>query len=242
MAILVVEDEVDLSDLLSYILRRAGHEVIIAGDGDAALRVWRERDPELVLLDIGLPCRTGWDVCQTIRGESSTPVMILSGADTEEDIVRGLDLGAEDYITKPFSPRLLQARIKTVLRRARTKSDLPRSESTVDAGDLRLNKDWHTVSHEDNTIRLTKLEHKVLQELALHMGQVVPHDELIEKVWGYKGETSSNILKGHIRNLRMKLAQLDSRTTIRIMPGVGYVLSKLPEAAVDRDRVAMVNS
>ncbi|HWC28561.1 MAG TPA: response regulator transcription factor, partial [Dehalococcoidia bacterium] len=168
MAILVVEDEADLSDLLSYILRRAGHEVLIASDGDAALRVWRERSPELVLLDIGLPCRTGWEVCQTIRGESSTPVMILSGADSEDDIVRGLDLGAEDYVTKPFSPRLLQARIKTVLRRNRNKSNGARAaESTVDAGDLRLNQDWHTVSNEERSIRLTRIEHKVLQELAL---------------------------------------------------------------------------
>jgi DNA-binding response OmpR family regulator len=231
MAILVVEDEADLSDLLSYILRRAGHEVLIASDGDAALRVWRERSPELVLLDIGLPCRTGWEVCQTIRGESSTPVMILSGADSEDDIVRGLDLGAEDYVTKPFSPRLLQARIKTVLRRNRNKSNGARAaESTVDAGDLRLNQDWHTVSNEERSIRLTRIEHKVLQELALHMDQVVPHDELIEKVWGYKGESSSNILKGHIRNLRLKLANIDSRTTIRIMPGVGYVLSKTAQA------------
>jgi DNA-binding response OmpR family regulator len=228
MAILVVEDEADLSDLLSFILRRAGHEVFIAADGDSALRVWRERSPELVLLDIGLPCRTGWEVCQTIRRESTTPVMILSGADTEEDIVRGLDLGAEDYVTKPFSPRLLQARIKTVLRRSRT-SDSGRTEATVDAGDLMLNQDWHTVSNQDRSVRLTRLEHKVLQELALHLDQVVPHDELIEKVWGYTGETSSNILKGHIRNLRLKLAHLDSNTTIRIMPGVGYVLSKSPK-------------
>ncbi|HLG12691.1 MAG TPA: response regulator transcription factor [Dehalococcoidia bacterium] len=228
MAILVVEDEADLSDLLSFILRRAGHEVFIAADGDSALRVWRERSPELVLLDIGLPCRTGWEVCQTIRRESTTPVMILSGADTEEDIVRGLDLGAEDYVTKPFSPRLLQARIKTVLRRSRA-SDSGRTEATVDAGDLMLNQDWHTVSNQDRSVRLTRLEHRVLQELALHIGQVVPHDELIEKVWGYTGETSSNILKGHIRNLRLKLAHLDSNTTIRIMPGVGYVLSKSPK-------------
>jgi DNA-binding response OmpR family regulator len=96
MAILVVEDESDLSDVLCYILRRAGYDVMVAFDGDTALRLWRERDPELVLLDIGLPRTNGWEVCRAIRTESMTPIMILSGADSEDDMLQGLDLGAED--------------------------------------------------------------------------------------------------------------------------------------------------
>ena len=225
MAILVVEDEADLSDLLSYILRRAGHEVITAFDGESALRMWRERQPELVLLDLGLPRRNGWDVCETIRSESSTPIMILSGADAEEDVVRGLDLGAEDYVTKPFSPRLLQARIRTLLRRSQTTTASREVGTSLTVGDLKLDADWRTVSCNEHTIRLTRLEHRVLQELALHLGQVVPHTDLIAKVWGYKGEASSNIVKGHIRNIRMKLEEVNSSASIRIIPGVGYILT-----------------
>jgi DNA-binding response OmpR family regulator len=226
MAILVVEDEEDLSDLLSFILRRAGHEVILAFDGDSALRLWRERQPELVLLDINLPRRSGWEVCEAIRRESSTPIMILSGADTEEDMVRGLDLGAEDYITKPFSPRLLQARIRTLLRRGSRPEEAPRAATSITAGDLSLDNDWRTVKCAGKTANLSRLEHMVLTELAMHFGQVVPHGELIEQVWGYKGEDSSNIVKGHIRNIRKKLAEIGSATSIKIVPGVGYILAR----------------
>lgn len=229
MAILIVEDEPDLSDLLSFILRRAGHDVIVAFDGDTALKLWRERDPDLVLLDLGIPRTDGWEVCKTIRGESSTPVMIVSGADAEDDMVRGFDLGIEDYVTKPFSPRLLQARIKTALRRAQPVKGPQVADSCLTVGDLSIDSRWRTATCGDESRRLTRLEHKVLQELALHSGQVVPHSELIQKVWGYKGEASSSIVKGHIRSVRVKLSQIGSKVSIRIIPGVGYILE--PNAA-----------
>src|SRR3982751_1252012 len=117
MAILVVEDEADLSDMICYLLRRAGHDVIPAYDGESAIALWRERKPELIVLDIGLPKTSGWDVCRVVRNESTTPVMIVSGADAEEDMVRGFEVGAEDYVSKPFSPKLLQARVRSLLGR-----------------------------------------------------------------------------------------------------------------------------
>jgi DNA-binding response OmpR family regulator len=224
MAILVVEDEPDLTDLLTYILRRAGHDVLVAFDGDTALRLFRERDPELVLLDVGLPHKDGWEVCERIRGESNTPVVFLSGNDTEDDIVRGLDLGAEDYVVKPFSPRMLQARIRAVLRRSTTLERGVKTDGTITVGDLALDPRWRTASRGDQSIPLTRIEYRVLQDLALHFGQVVPHAELIQKVWGYKGEASGNIVKGHIRNIRLKLAEIGSDTTIQIVPSVGYLL------------------
>lgn len=229
MAILVVEDEEDLSDLLSFILRRAGHEVILAFDGESALRLWRERQPDLVLLDLNLPGKSGWEVCEVIRKESDTPVMILSGADTEEDVIRGLDLGAGDYLTKPFSARVLQARVRTLLRRdaprAAPSNEPHRSAALITVGDLSLQNDWRKLTCGDKTVSLSRLEHLVLAQLILHAGQVVPHSDLVEKVWGYKGEDSSNILKGHIRNIRHKLSQLGSKSSIKVVPGVGYILS-----------------
>jgi DNA-binding response OmpR family regulator len=225
MAILVVEDEVDLSDLLSFILKRAGHEVILAFDGDSALRLWRERQPELVLLDLNLPRRNGWEVCEAIRRESTTPIMILSGADAEEDVVRGLDLGAEDYLTKPFSPRVLQARVRTLLRRSSQRPEAARVAASLKVGDLTLDNDWRTINCKNETVSLSRLEYLELSELALHRDQVVPHGDLIERVWGYRGEDSSNIVKGHIRNIRKKLAEVGSKASIKIVPGIGYILT-----------------
>jgi DNA-binding response OmpR family regulator len=153
--------------------------------------------------------------------------MILSGADAEEDVVRGLDLGAGDYLTKPFSPRVLQARVRTLLRRNAVPSEpsTPTPIPTLTAGDLNLQNDLRKVSCGDKTASLSRLEHLVLAHLALHVNQVVPHTDLIEKVWGYKGEDSSSIVKGHIGNIRRKLTEIGSSTCISIVPGVGYILT-----------------
>jgi len=223
MAILLVEDEADLSDLMSYLLRRDGHDVIVAHDGDTALKLWRERSPELVVLDIGLPKTNGWDVCKTICTESATPVIIVTGADAEEDMVRGLELGAEDYVAKPFSPRMLQARVRVVLRRGQTRSEST-SSGCLTIGDLAMDGQWRRATSGNRSVALTRLEYRVLQELALLNGQVVPHSDLIHRVWGYKGEASSQVVKGHIRSIRLKLAEIGTKSTIRIVPSVGYIL------------------
>jgi len=223
VAILVVEDETDMADVICYMLRRAGHDVITAADGHAALSSWREHKPELILLDIGLPGRDGWEVCRTVKNESTTPVMIVSGNDGEEDMVRGFDVGAEDYISKPFSPRLLQARIRSLLQRSRASAGTHASDSSL-IGDLSIDARWRTASCGDRSVRLTPLEYRVLRELVMHAGQVVPHSELIEKIWGYQDETSSSVVKGHIRSVRLKLSSLQSSATIRIVPSVGYIL------------------
>jgi DNA-binding response OmpR family regulator len=149
--------------------------------------------------------------------------MIVSGNDGEEDMVRGFDVGAEDYICKPFSPRLLQARIRSLLQRSRASAGTHASDSSL-IGDLSIDSRWRTASCGDRSVRLTPLEYRVLRELALHTGQVVPHSELIEKIWGYQDETSSSVVKGHIRSVRLKLGTLKSNATIRIVPSVGYIL------------------
>lgn len=222
MSILVVEDDLDLADVLLYMLRRAGYETIHAADGESAMRVFRQHKPALVLLDLGLPGVSGWEVCQLIRAESTIPILMLTAADEEEDVIRGLDLGADDYVTKPFSPRILLARIRTLLRLAQ--GEELHASSTLRFADLELNYAQQTFSCGQTSLPITKLEARVLRELVINSGQVVPHPELIKRVWGYQDESNSGLLKGHVRNLRLKLAAAGSRCYVRTILGVGYLL------------------
>ena len=224
MAILVVEDDSDLLDILCFTLRREGHDVIAAHDGAQALQLWETKHPQLVLLDIDLPKVSGWDVCKQIRKESTTPVIMLTAASNDPDIVKGLELGADDYITKPFSPRQLVSRIRAVLRRVKETVDQPRQGwQVMIAGDLKLDPQWRTVHHGDEAIRLTPMEFKLLYELVLHEGQVLPHQVLTDRVWGYEGVDDASLLKGHIRNLRRKLESDSSDPTyIHTVAGIGY--------------------
>jgi DNA-binding response OmpR family regulator len=231
MAILVVEDDPDLLDILCFTLRREGHDVIAARDGATGLEMWRSKEPLLVLLDVDLPKKNGWEVCAEIRKESSTPVVMLTGADDESDIVKGFDLGADDYITKPFSHRQLVMRVGAVLRRAKQQPDQPRKGwQVMNAGDLKLDPQWRSVYRGDKAIRLTPMEFKLLYELVLHEGQVIPHQILTDRVWGYEGVDDTSLLKGHIRNLRRKLEDDSSAPVyIRTVAGIGYTFSRRPE-------------
>ncbi len=223
MSILIVEDDPDLTDVLAYMLRREGHEVYIAADGDTALQVWRENDPGLILLDIDIPRRNGWDVCGQVRQGSRVPIIMLTGYSSDEDIVRGLELGADDYLTKPFSPRQLVARVRAVLRRAAVDRG-ERPDNYLVLADLRLDTQLHKVHRKDEVISLTKIEFQLLYELAIHSGQVLNYNYIVAKVWGYRGLGDSSIIKGHIRNLRRKLGERpEGRQYIETVAGMGYV-------------------
>jgi DNA-binding response OmpR family regulator len=233
MAILVVEDDPDLLDILCFALRREGHDVIAARDGETGLEMWKAKEPLLVVLDVDLPKKTGWEVCKEIRKESNTPVVMLTAAGDEADIVRGFGLGADDYVTKPFSHKQLVLRIGAILRRAKQNPDQPRKGwQVMNAGDLRLDPQWRTVYRGDQAIRLTPMEFKLLYELVLHAGQVLPHQILTDRVWGYEGVDDTSLLKGHIRNLRRKL-EIDSSSPvyIRTVAGIGYTFSSQTEDA-----------
>lgn len=231
MPILVVEDDPDLLDILCFTLRREGHDVIAARDGVAGLEMWRSKDPLLVLLDVDLPKKNGWEVCKEIRKESNTPIVMLTAADDEADIVKGFDAGADDYVTKPFSHKQLVMRIGAVLRRVKQNPEQPkRGWQVMNAGDLRLDPQWRTVQRGENAIRLTPMEFKLLYELILHEGQVIPHQILTDRVWGYEGVDDTSLLKGHIRNLRRKLEDDSSAPVyIRTVAGIGYTFSRRPE-------------
>jgi DNA-binding response OmpR family regulator len=185
-----------------------------------------------VLLDAGLPKVSGWELCQRIRREPTVPVIMLTGASTEADMVRGLDLGADDYLTKPFSPGVLIARIQAVLRRAQEAAEQPRvGQQPITVGDLTLLPQWRTVKHGNRETRLTGIEFKVLYELALHEGQVLTHQLLTDRVWGYDAVEDGGLLKGHIRNLRKKLDDDPSHPTyIHTVAGIGYTFQRREHA------------
>src|SRR5579875_3061076 len=216
MAILVVEDDDDVLDLLCFALRRAGHDVLPARDGMTALSVFRTRKPRLVLLDVHLPRMDGWEVARQIRAESNTPIIMLTAA------------GADDDVTKPFSCRQLTARVEAVLNRAQHSVHEPRAGfRKLNAGDLVLDPQFHSVQRDGVEIRLTALEFKLLYELVLHEGQVLPHQVLIDRVWGYDGVDDAALIKGHIRNLRRKLNDDATQPRyIHTVSGVGYTFRR----------------
>jgi DNA-binding response OmpR family regulator len=223
MKTLIVDDDLDLADVLSFTLRRAGFEVIVAHDGCLALERWREEDPALVVLDLNLPRVDGLSVCQRIRAEADTPIIILSVRDEEDDIVKGLALGADDYIVKPFSPRQLVARAEALMRRAGVPSIFP---APLAAGDLTLDLSHHEVRRgEDVLSALTPLECRLMEVLVRNQNHVLPADMLIDHVWGPAGGDRV-MLKQLVRRLRLKVEPDPSAPTlIQTVNGVGYELA-----------------
>ena len=223
MKILIVEDDVDLLDLTTYALQREGYEVVAAVDGLQGLARWEAERPDLVLLDGNLPGLNGFEVCRRIRQAGATPIVMLTARDQDEDIVRGLQLGADDYVTKPFSAKQLVARMQAVLRRAQAD---PYRQATreVRAGDLVLDLQSHEATKGGRAVQLTPLEFKLLYMLALNEGRVIPYSRLVEYAWGYDGGDAS-LLKTHISHIRDKLGiGRDAPGGIRAVSGVGYSL------------------
>jgi len=228
MAILVVEDEHELSDILVYVLRRAGFDVTCAYDGMSALKAWRSEDPSLVVLDLSLPRLDGWEVCRQIRSCSSVPIVMLTGQRKDEEIVRGLNTGADDYITKPFSPAQLVARVEAVLRRSE-KQEQRAMAKAMRVGEVELNLQMHSVTLPTGEVRLTNLEFRLLQTLSMREGAVVMHRDLIQRVWGYYGLSDGRMLKSHIRNLRKKIEPDPAHPRyLHTVSGVGYRFTGTP--------------
>lgn len=223
MKVLLVDDDPDLLDVTSYALRRDGFNVIVSGDGEHALRRWEADSPNIVVLDVNLPNMSGFEVCQQIRQKSSTPVILLTALNDEEHIVQGFRLGADDYVTKPFSARQLSMRIQAVARRGAALVDSePTRELTV--GDLSLDFESHEVRHDGKTTQLTPIEFRLLYLLANNVGRVVANARLVDYTWGYHGGDVS-LLKTHISHIRTKLDLGSSGPgSIAVVPSVGYRL------------------
>jgi two-component system, OmpR family, response regulator ResD len=224
MKVLVVEDDVDLLDLTTYALRREGYTVLAAIDGQQALQRWEADSPDIVLLDVNLPKINGLEVCRRIRQEGQTPIIMLSARYEDDDVVKGLQLGADDYVTKPFSAKQLAARMKAVLRRCQP-DPYRQAVSEVRAGDLALDLQSHEATKAGRLVQLTRLEFRILYMLAMNEGRVIPYSRLIEYAWGYDGG-DSGLLKTHVCHIRRKLGLTEGRGGIRAVAGVGYCLER----------------
>jgi DNA-binding response OmpR family regulator len=221
MKVLVADDDRDLRDLVGFTLTQAGYLVIKAADGTGALQSVADEAPDLVILDINMPGASGFQVCQTIRRDSRVPIMMLTVRGEEEDLVRALDLGADDYLTKPFSPRTLLARAKALLRRAGTEG-----ASVLSNGRLKLDADEHSLAIADAPpIRLTKLELRLLQLLLANAGRTVSSDRLLIHVWGHRGSGDRQLLKQLVHRLRQKIERDPASPQIlQTAAGAGYKL------------------
>jgi two-component system, OmpR family, response regulator RegX3 len=201
--VLVVEDEESFSDALSYMLRREGYETVIAADGVAALSEFDRAGADIVLLDLMLPGLSGTEVCRALRAKSSVPIIMLTAKDTEVDKVVGLELGADDYVTKPYSARELVARMRAVLRRG-LEGDAA-TDSALTAGPVRLDVERHVVAVDGRPVALPLKEFDLLELLLRNAGRVLTRGQLIDRVWGadYVGDTKT--LDVHVKRLRAKL-------------------------------------
>jgi DNA-binding response OmpR family regulator len=221
MKILIADDDRDLLGLIAFTLTQAGYLVVKATDGSAAIRSFQEEAPDLVVLDINMPGASGFQVCETIRSSSSVPILMLTVRGEEEDLVKALELGADDYMTKPFSPRTLLARIKALLRRAGMESAAP-----VAAGRIKLDAQEHTVQiGAAEPVRLTKLELRLLQMLLANAGRTVSSDRLLVQVWGHRNSGDRQLLKQLVHRLRQKIeADPAMPQILQTSAGSGYKL------------------
>jgi len=220
MKVLVADDDTDLRELIAFTLGQAGYLVIKAHDGVAAVRLFTEESPDLVVLDINMPGLSGFQVCEAIRARSRVPVMMLTVRGEEEDLVRALGLGADDYLTKPFSPRTLLARIRALLRRAGMESTAP-----VAAGRVTLDLSEHTVRiGTGETVRLTKLELRLLQMLLANAGHTVSSERLLVQVWGHRSGGDRQLLKQLVHRLRQKIEADPATPALLQTAAAGYKL------------------
>jgi len=218
--ILVVDDEPRITELLVSYLSKEGYIVATAADGEEALTAIERENPDLVLLDLMLPKKNGYEVCREVRAKSNLPIIMLTARDEEPDKIVGLELGADDYITKPFSPREVIARVRAVLRRSEAEIV---EQKVIRAGGIQIDPIRHEVKRDDKVIDLTPTEFKILQTLADSPRRVFTRLQLVEEVQGYSFEGYERTIDAHIKNLRQKIEEDPKNPRlIGTVYGVGY--------------------
>ncbi len=222
--ILVAEDEVALRDFISRNLRARGYSVSEAGNGLEALAIWERESPHLAVLDIMMPRMDGLEVCRRIRERSNAPIIALTALDAEADKVAALDLGADDYLTKPFGVEELLARVRAAMRRSQWQNEQPSSDTQAQwFGSLMVDLEGRIVRRDDSEIRLTPTEFALLAQLVSHAGKVVTHRQLLQKVWGPEYGDEAEYLRVYVQRLRRKIEPEPATPRYLLTePGVGY--------------------
>src|SRR5512138_2859188 len=228
--ILVVDDEPVVTDLLAYNLRKALYEVFTAADGRTALQLAHECKPDLILLDLMIPEVDGLDVCRELRKTSGVPIIMITARGEEVDRVVGLEIGADDYVTKPFSVRELMARIKAVLRRAQNGETEELSMIVRGPGNLLMDVERRAVTVADTPIELTRLEFDLLHRLLINPGRVLTRERLLEQAWGYDYVGDTRAVDSAVKRLRAKLRQASPEADcIESVRGLGYRVNTVPK-------------
>jgi len=226
---LFVEDDPVIRKATGDYLSRNGFEVVLAEDGDRGLAAWRETEPVLALLDVMLPGIDGVALCRAIRAESQIPVILLSARSDPIDVVLGLEAGADDYVTKPFEPAVLAARLRAALRRAGTGEE--ERQGTVEVGALVIDRDGHEVARDGEALQLTPTEYRLLVELVDKAGMALDRATLLDRVWGYGWAGDTRLVDVHVQRLRAKIeADPSAPELVQTVRGVGYKLVRPSEA------------
>lgn len=234
--VLVVDDEDSVRELIELYLKKEGFEVIHARDGREALRLNGQHHPDLIVLDLMLPGLDGWEVCRQIRSSHQVPIIMLTARTEEVDRIVGLELGADDYVVKPFSPRELVARVKAVLRRGTSAAE--EAETLTFLG-LRIDRVQHRVEVNGEEVHLTPTEFRLLWCLASRPGRVFSRAELLDRIWGYDSESDARTVDVHIKRLRQKTQTAESQSfTISTVWGLGYKFETQPPTDSDKPEPA----
>lgn len=223
--VLIVEDNKTLLSVLEYNLTKEDYNVVVATDGIQALETARREKPDLIILDIMLPKMSGFEVCRIIRKEMTVPILMLTARDDEVDKIVGLDLGADDYMTKPFSMRELLARVRAMLRRVDMQVSKPAGGMILKVGDIEIDIERHTATKNGNVLNLTPKEFDLLAFLIRNKGRVFSRDYFLEKIWGYDYAGGTRTVDVHIRWLREKMEDNPGKPTYLVtVRGIGYKL------------------
>lgn len=221
--ILIADDNNDITDILATYAQKEGFEPIVASDGAEALELFQRYNPVAVLLDVMMPKEDGYEVCRKIRSKSNTPVILITARGEDFEKIMGLDIGADDYIVKPFSPSEVMARVRAVLRRMTNATQPQKSENTITISNLEINLDEYTLYIDSKKMSLTKKEIETMWTLASNPNKVFTRDNLLDSLWGFDYFGDSRTVDSHIKRLRAKLDKVEhSDWTIKTIWGVGY--------------------